>query len=774
MVLLPLVLWAMLWFSLGANDIRGIVNPTSFRDFLESVRAAFPFLAILLAWAIIFSRLRQQHPQGLWFFSPLGLAFLYGLVGVISFYLTSLHWLGALQWALAYLSVPLVLWAGLWARWPNSLEYVHRVINFNSFLMLLAVVVLCGMALVYLDLGKVLLNPSAWLECRLRDHILPVGVGEIRSTGIGRYAAMGGIIALSGIWQRQWRLISSILFVASVVLLLTSGARTAFVGFVPAAALIVLLYGGKKAILAGAGILLLLAPLVWGTGIYQPFLAKCALRGVTVGPAPQEAPQSQEPAPQEAPQSQELAPQEAPQSQEPAPQEAPQSQEQIAPGESEQTGILEGFVEQGSSTLTGRVETWTQGLELVQESPALGLGFHADRRGLGTHMHNAFMHALIQTGILGTIPFLAAFIWVWLLLIRVLTKLRDLPVVHKHLTIQVAGVLTFLSIRAIPESTGAFFGVDWLLLAPLLLYLQLINRRIVNHAVADGARSAETVPRRWAFWWGPRVDVKSRGSQDSMELEPSLSRPDFKVLGVRIDAVQTPDATAQMERWIQERNGSHFIAVTGMHGVMEAQNDPHFKQMQNAADLVVPDGISMVWLGRYRHGYPLQRRATGSDIMAGFCKETGAKYRHFLYGGTPAGSEKLERVLRERYGVQVVGTYVPPFRPLTPEEDLEVRATINKAQPDVLWVGLSTPKQERWMFEHRATLQVPVMLGVGAAFDFLAGTKRQAPRWMGDHGLEWFYRFMSEPRRLWRRVLVQVPRFVFYVTLETLGLKKFD
>ena len=296
LMLLPLALWAMLWVSLGANNIRGVFNPSSLQDFLEGVRTAFPLLAILLAWAIVLICLRRQRPQWLLFFGPLSLAFLYGLVGVVSFYLLPSRWLDAIQWALAYLSVPLVLWAGLWARWPNSLEYVRRTINFNSLLMLLAVVVLFGMALVHLNLGEVLLNPSAWLECRLRDRILPVGIGEIRSTGIGRYAAMGGLIALSGMWQPRWRSIATILFVASGFLLLATGARTAFAGFVPAAGLIILLCGGKKAILAGAGLCLILAPLVWATGIYRPLLNNCALRGGTAWLAPQAQP-TPEPAP---------------------------------------------------------------------------------------------------------------------------------------------------------------------------------------------------------------------------------------------------------------------------------------------------------------------------------------------------------------------------------------------------------------------------------------------------------------------------------------------
>ena len=132
----------------------------------------------------------------------------------------------------------------------------------------------------------------------------------------------------------------------------------------------------------------------------------------------------------------------------------------------------------GISTLSGRTLVWAKGLRLFKESPYLGFGFHADRLLLGTHMHNAFLHALLQTGLLGTIPFVAAILLAWGLLIRALLRRSALPLPHQHLVIQTAGVLAFLTVRSIPESTGAFFGVDWLLLAPLLLYLQLLNQHL--------------------------------------------------------------------------------------------------------------------------------------------------------------------------------------------------------------------------------------------------------------------------------------------------------
>jgi N-acetylglucosaminyldiphosphoundecaprenol N-acetyl-beta-D-mannosaminyltransferase len=247
----------------------------------------------------------------------------------------------------------------------------------------------------------------------------------------------------------------------------------------------------------------------------------------------------------------------------------------------------------------------------------------------------------------------------------------------------------------------------------------------------------------------------------------------FRVLGVRVDAVQIPDVVELMERWIVARSACHFIAFTGMHGISETRSDPSFKQILNSADLVVADGMPLVWLGRWR-GHALRRRVYGPELMETFCRETGHLYRHFFYGGAPGVADRLAGVLKQRYGVRVVGTYSPPFRPLTDEEKLEVDRRVQTAAPDLVWVGMSTPKQERWMYEHRHRLAVPMMVGVGAAFNFITGAVKQAPMWMRENGLEWFFRVIQEPRRLWRRYLINGSEFVWNVSLELLGLKNFE
>ena len=261
------------------------------------------------------------------------------------------------------------------------------------------------------------------------------------------------------------------------------------------------------------------------------------------------------------------------------------------------------------------------------------------------------------------------------------------------------------------------------------------------------------------------------------QLTPSkdVSVSDFRVLGIRVSAIQIPQVVALMEQWIQRGEHGHYIAVTGMHGISEAQSNAEFGHILNDASLVVPDGMPLVWLGRLR-GYGLKRRVYGPELMMEFCKATAHNgYRHFLYGGADGVPEQLAAALRSQCpDINIVGTYSPPFRPLKGDEQQRVLDLISSANADVVWVGLSTPKQERWMAEFRNRLRVPVMVGVGAAFDFHTGRQRQAPAWMRENGLEWLFRLGTEPRRLWRRYLVNGSTFVCNVCMELLNLRKFS
>jgi len=245
------------------------------------------------------------------------------------------------------------------------------------------------------------------------------------------------------------------------------------------------------------------------------------------------------------------------------------------------------------------------------------------------------------------------------------------------------------------------------------------------------------------------------------------------ILGINVSAIDMAQAIAMVNGWIATREKS-YVCVTPAHAVMDAYRDPQLRRVFNASGMTTPDGMAIVWLLKLR-GYRSVTRVYGPDLMLGVCRDGVARgYRHFLYGGGEGVANALGTELRARLdGLRIVGRYTPPFRDLTDAEDRMVLETINATSPDVVWVGLSSPKQERWMAAHLGKVQAPVMIGVGAAFDFLSGRMRQAPLWMQRGGLEWLFRLMSEPKRLWPRYR-QYPAFVFLAMLQLLGLRRFD
>ena len=248
-----------------------------------------------------------------------------------------------------------------------------------------------------------------------------------------------------------------------------------------------------------------------------------------------------------------------------------------------------------------------------------------------------------------------------------------------------------------------------------------------------------------------------------------MSIPATGILGVSVSAVGPNAALDAIEDWIARREG-HYVCVTGVQGIVESWRDNTIRTIHNRAGMVVPDGMPLVWLSRLR-GSRRVERVYGPDLMLAACQRfLKQRWRHFFYGGNPGVAGLLATRLRRGFpGIQIAGTYTPPFRPLTPEEDRMAVETINAAVPDIVWVGLSTPRQERWMAEHAERLRPAILIGCGAAFDFNAGLKPQAPLWMRRAGLEWFFRLMTEPRRLWRRYLINNPLFVGLVLLETCG-----
>jgi len=233
-------------------------------------------------------------------------------------------------------------------------------------------------------------------------------------------------------------------------------------------------------------------------------------------------------------------------------------------------------------------------------------------------------------------------------------------------------------------------------------------------------------------------------------------------------------ALAIIEEWIVQRE-RHYVCVTGVHGVMESQRDENLRRIHNTAGLVTPDGMPLVWFSHLRGSRHVER-VYGPDLMLALTERSIEKgYRHFLYGGRVGVPERLAQNLTQWFpGLNIAGTYSPPFHTLTGEEELRTVQTINVSNADIVWVGLGTPKQEYWMKEHLGKVAAPVMIGVGAAFDFHSGLKKQAPRWIQRSGFEWLYRFMTEPRRLGKRYLVNNPLFLWLILLQTLGIKRYS
>lgn len=247
------------------------------------------------------------------------------------------------------------------------------------------------------------------------------------------------------------------------------------------------------------------------------------------------------------------------------------------------------------------------------------------------------------------------------------------------------------------------------------------------------------------------------------------------VLGVGISVLdQTRAREFLFDAVRQGRRG--YVTVTNVYSVCEALRDPKLLHIFNNALLSTPDGMPMVWMGRLQ-GHDSIRRVYGPDLLLNLAEHSPADgFTHFFYGGKPGVAADLARTLQERFpGLKVVGTYSPPFRPLDDSERVALQDQIRIARPDFLWVGIGSPKQERFIAEHVDLLpEAKILVGVGAAFDFLTGRVRQAPRWMMRAGFEWLFRLVQEPRRLAKRYLVYNPLFVARATAQILGIRKYS
>lgn len=249
--------------------------------------------------------------------------------------------------------------------------------------------------------------------------------------------------------------------------------------------------------------------------------------------------------------------------------------------------------------------------------------------------------------------------------------------------------------------------------------------------------------------------------------------PRANVLGIGVSVINLDTAVGRVAQAI-EQGVRGYVCVSGVHGVSEAQRDPDLRRILNRAWLNTPDGMPLVWMGRLE-GFKEMGRVYGPDLLLRICELSRARgLTHFLYGGGPGVAEELKRRLEQRFpGIKIAGVFCPPFRPLNLEEEQTLIRQVAALKPDFFWVGLSTPKQEKFMSQYWQKLEARLFFGVGAAFDFHAGRVRQAPRWMQRCGLEWLFRLFCEPRRLWKRYLKNNPLFVLRACCQLIGLKKY-
>ncbi|MBU1862629.1 MAG: WecB/TagA/CpsF family glycosyltransferase [Candidatus Omnitrophica bacterium] len=238
------------------------------------------------------------------------------------------------------------------------------------------------------------------------------------------------------------------------------------------------------------------------------------------------------------------------------------------------------------------------------------------------------------------------------------------------------------------------------------------------------------------------------------------------ILGTRI-CVLTMEKTINLIETFIQTGGHHYVCICPVSTIVACKQDDELRTIVNTADLATPDGMPLVWLIRLKTNEKVDR-VYGPDLMVDFMNATNTKkYSHFFFGGKQDVPEKMAKKFTNMFsGLRIAGCYSPPFRSLSNEEENKEIEMINNATPDIVWVGIGSPKQEKWMKKNVSKLNAAVIIGVGAAFDFHSGVKKQAPLWLRNIGMEWFFRLLTEPLRLWRRYLVGNTLFVYWLIKE--------
>ena len=246
-----------------------------------------------------------------------------------------------------------------------------------------------------------------------------------------------------------------------------------------------------------------------------------------------------------------------------------------------------------------------------------------------------------------------------------------------------------------------------------------------------------------------------------------------EVLGISIESTNMELALKRIESDLELRRKG-YICMAGVHGIMEAHRDSRLAAIYAGSSMTLPDGTPTVWVGRWQ-GCRHMRQVAGPELMLEvFRRKEFADFTHFLYGGEEHVAEQLrERLTSSFPWARIIGTYTPPFRDLSQEEERGLITRVRHLKPDIIWVGISTPKQERFMHRYLHRLDTTLMFGVGAAFDFHTGRIQDAPRWIKRAGVQWLHRLIQEPRRLWKRYLHNNSTFLWHIALQLSGLREY-
>lgn len=704
--LLSVFLWLLVWGTYNTDVYRFFLPgfPNNYFDLVHGFRSLLPFVAIIISFAIFVKLWKNSL-----LISPLGLFLLFTIVGIISS-IFSENIMLSIYWGALYLVAIIVMIVVISSPYKKGISLIFYT---NLF-----IAVFLSLFLVFIFLikpGVFSLNTlRQFLEgFRPFEGIAGITVNEemfgmsgTRPTGLGRYAAISAIMLFAYLWQKPnfKNIFYFITFPILTLVLIFSRARTSVIAFLCALFFIALFKVRSKfsfIFITGSIMLLLIF-----TNFYSYFWWYLVPESVpTVNKEIVSFNNSFTNG------------------------ESPDS---YINSESPDLYINGGFPDSHVNTLSGRTHAWHQAWNVFLSSPIIGRGFFTDRIFLqGQHVHNNWLHILIQSGLLGSFFFILAFLLSWIYLFYCLKKDSKNLILNSSI-----GIFVFFTIRSLTESF-AFFGADFLFFIPIIAYIQL----------------------------------QARSNQNTN----LVSNNQIQIAGKNVNLFDIKSVFSKISYWIKnERNKSHWIVLCGMHGVSEGYKDKSFMDKINSADISLPDGISLVVVGKLM-GFAINKRIAGPDFMKeSFELSEKNNYSLFFLGGSQETLENLVKKIRASHSkINIKGYYSPPFREFTQDDDKKMIDIINEKKPDILWVAFNLKKQEEWIFNNRHKIKVPVIIGVGAAFKFLSGEVKRAPKWLGDIGFEWLWRLIHEPKIIWKRVFVNGPLFIWSVILDLFNSKSY-